>query len=170
MKPSFALSSIVALAALNACDRPTGPANDLSARVDANVVSGCYSVRANWRGETITGPTTITGPLSGDLIGTFTSDFDFSTIRITGSTMSLSGTGYWNITGGVLPAPVNFVTAIDNRNQLSDRPGSDATVFENVGRHRALSGVSVANLTYRGGTPPGGNFLVSLDLHGVVCP
>jgi hypothetical protein len=170
MKSSIALSSALVLAAMFACDRPTGPTVDLSARADASVVSGCYSVRANWRGETVTGPTTITGPLSGDLIGTFTSDFDFSTIRITGSTMSLSGNGYWNITGGVLPAPVSFVTAIDNRNQLSDRPGSDATVFENMGRHRALSGVSVANLTYHGGTVTDGTFLVSLDFHGVVCP
>ncbi len=170
MKPAVSISSILMLGTVFACDRPTGPAPDQSATASASVASGCYTVRANWQGETITGPTTVTGPLTGDLIGTFTSDFDFSTINLTGKTMSISGTGSWEITGGVLPSPGNFVTAVENRNQLSDRPESDATVIENLGRHRALSGVSVANLTYRGVTVVDPDFLVSLDFHGVVCP
>lgn len=152
-----------------ACDRPTGPEIfDLPASAVTNAVSGCYTVRFTWNG-TISGPTTVSGPLTGDLIGTLTTDLDFSTISVTGSTMSISGTGYWQITGGVLPAPLNFETAIENRNQLTDRPGSPATEVENMGRHSALSGVSHANLTYRGAV----DFLVQSgpvhDYHGVIC-
>jgi hypothetical protein len=168
MKHPFALCSALLLASAIGCDRTTALPNNLPTAPVANAVSGCYAVSFVWQG-TITG-TTVSGPLSGDLTGTLTTALDFSTIRITGSTMSISGTGTWEITGGVLPTPLSFETAIENRNQLSDRPGSPSTEFENLGRHRALSGVARANLTYFGtfnAVPTPGT---DHRYQGIICP
>ena len=78
----------------------------------------------------------------------------------------------WEITGGVL-GPLTFETTFDNRNIATDRPGSPADVFENTGKHRALSGVSKANLTYNGPAifdPASFSFVLDHHYNGVICP
>jgi hypothetical protein len=157
--------------AIPGCQVATEPRLPLgSEQVTSNLASGCYAVRATWTASP-SGPTTFTGTLTGDLEGTMTSDFDPNSLRFAGSTLSVSFTNYWTITGGVLPASVSFVTASDGLNHIVDRPGSPASFFESTGRHRAISGVGTANLS-------GSNKVdFSLDppalvgsLNGVICP
>jgi hypothetical protein len=153
------------------CDRVTEPAaGPLSERVNANEVSGCYAVHADWTASP-SGPTTFSGALSGDLVGTMTSDFDPSSLKFAGSTLAVSFTNYWTITAGVLPAPVSFVTSSDGLNHVVDRPGSPATYFESTGRHRAISGVQQANLTASNKV----DFSLAIPvlvgaISGVICP
>jgi hypothetical protein len=77
---------------------------------------------------------------------------------------------YWEITGGVLGAR-EFQTTFRNQDFVVDRPGSPGTLFENIGTHKAFSGVRKANLTYKGTfdllrpEQPGTH-----DYHGVICP
>ena len=78
-------------------------------------------------------------------------------------------TAQWSITGGIVPGLGDFETEADNKNILTVRPGSGANVWENLGKHRALSDVEKANLTYHGtltGPPPLGDW----DFQGVICP
>jgi hypothetical protein len=90
------------------------------------------------------------GVLSGDLEGTVTLLFDPGSFKFAGVTFANSGTAHWEISGGVLPGLGAFDTEFNNRNLLVDRPGSPATLFENIGTHRAAGGVDKANLTYKG--------------------
>jgi hypothetical protein len=153
------------------CQVATEPkSNMLSHRVESNLAPSCYAVRATWTASP-SGPTTFTGSLTGDLEGTMTSDFDPNSLKFAGSTLAVSFTNFWTITGGVLPASVSFVTASEGLNHLMDRPGSPATLFESTGRHRAISGVAKANLT---GTNTV-DFSLALPvlvgaLSGVICP
>lgn len=157
--------------AIPGCQVATEPRpHALSHQVEANLASGCYAVRATWTASP-SGPTTFTGSLTGDLEGTMTSDFDPNSLKFAGSTLAVSFTNYWTITGGVLPASVSFVTASEGLNHLTDRPGSPATFFESTGRHRALSGVATANLSASNEV----DFSLAVPLlvgtiHGVICP
>jgi hypothetical protein len=47
-------------------------------------------------------------------------------------------------------------------------PDSPATMFENIGRHRALSGVSQANLSYIGAFTAVPDHGVTRHRHGVI--
>ena len=170
MKFPKTLFQVVLIAIASACDRATGPSGDPPvAPPFANVASGCYTVSFGWNG-TPSGATTFTGSLTGDLQGTLTTDLDFSTIRITGSTMSVSGTGYWEITGGVVQSPLSFETTIANRNQLADRPGSPGTMFENIGTHSSTTGISKAYLAYTGTFTAIPSPETNHDYRGVICP
>lgn len=130
--------------------------------------SGCHTVKFKVLGWTPTPSVT------GDLVGTVVGDaMDFSTVKISGSTVSISGTRDWEITGGTVPGLAAFRTSVDNRNHISDRPGSPALLFENSGKHRALEGVEKANLTYNGTAlrdPNTGAFYLDHDFNGVICP
>ena len=123
--------------------------------------SGCYTVKFNVSGFFPAMAVT------GDLVGTheplFGDDFKW-----TGNTVANGGTAHWVITGGVL-GPITFDTTFDNRNILTDRPGSPATFFENTGKHRALDGVEKANLTYKG-TFDALIPAIDHDYQGVICP
>lgn len=132
----------------------------------------CYSVQflatAPW------GPTDLTFTLSGDLVGTYSTAFDPSTIKysgpmpfFSGGTMSIEGEGTWQITGGNVPGLSNFQTTFTNRNLLSAVAGSPPDVVENIGSHRATTGVSKANLAYKGAASQAS---VEHRYHGVICP
>lgn len=114
------------------------------------------------------GPFSFNGVATGDLEGTLTFEFDPSSVTLAGITISNSGTATWSITGGVIGS-VDFTTHFDNRNLAIDRPGSPGDVFENIGRHRALAGVEMANLNYHG------TFVISPtpearhDYRGAIC-
>jgi hypothetical protein len=116
-------------------------------------------------------PFSYDGDVSGDLEGSTTFAFDPGSLAFHGATLHNSGTADWTITNGLGSAPLSFKTAFDNMNHFVDRPGSPETLIENIGRHRALSGISQANLEYIG------SFNVALpvpaaelDFHGVICP
>ena len=125
--------------------------------------SGCATVRFTVAGVVFPDPIPVTGDLEGTFVGTFMGDQKFS-----GVTTANGGTVAWEITGGVL-GPLTFETTFDNRNISTDRPGSPAAVNENSGRHRALSGVQKANLTYAG-TFSAISFEIDHDYNGVICP
>ena len=139
-------------------------AGELVAALDGN--SGCTTVRFHVS-PSVTGLTTFAGPITGDLEGTAHFEFIGPT-TFTGVARSNGGTSTWNVTGGVL-GPLVFEAGFDNRNIDTDRPGSPATLFENTGRLRAISGVEKANLTYQGFFS-----LLTLtaehDYNGVICP
>jgi hypothetical protein len=169
---AFRVSPVLLLSlAIWGCGSVTEPsAKLLSGQANANDVSGCYSVHATWTASP-SGPTTFTGSLSGDLEGTMTSDFDPNSLKFAGSTLAVSFTNYWTITGGVLPAAISFVTSSDGLNHLMDRPGSPATYFESTGRHRATSGVDQANLT--GSNKVDFSLAIPVlvgTISGVICP
>jgi hypothetical protein len=132
----------------------------------------CYSVQfvasAPW------GPGDLTFALDGDLIGTFRTEFDPSTIKysgpmpfFSGGTMAIEGAGHWVVTGGIVPGLSAFRTSLTNRNLLSAVAGATPDVFENIGSHRAVTGVGKANLTYKGTASMAG---VEHRYHGVICP
>jgi hypothetical protein len=115
------------------------------------------------------GPATFTGAVTGDLDGTVTVTF-VGAPNVTGNTLVAPATASWTITGGVVPAPLAFVTEFDNRNMTSVRPGSPPTIIETLGAHRAVSGVGLANLHYDGVVTVGPSVVVNLDFRGVICP
>lgn len=129
--------------------------------------SGCYAVAF----ELVFTPISafaFEGTVTGDLEGTVTIQFDPSSVKFAGATISNSGTATWSITRGLL-GPADFTTSFDNRNLAAERPGSPAGVFENIGQHRALEGVRRANLNYHGvfavePTPAGKH-----EFRGVIC-
>jgi hypothetical protein len=123
--------------------------------------SGCATVQFNWS----TVPTS--GPVTGDLEGTVSYTFIGGT-KFAGATQKNGGTAHWDITGGVL-GPMTFETEFDNMNIAIDRPGSPGTLFENIGKHRATSGVTKANLHYAG-TFSLLTFMLDHDFQGVICP
>jgi hypothetical protein len=130
--------------------------------------SGCYTVKFNVAVSPV-GPGVHEGAITGDLVGTVRVQFDLSSVEFAGVTVSNVGIAHWVITGGIIPA-ITFDTAFENRNLLIDRPGSPATLFENIGRHRALEGVAKASLTYHGTfniVPTG---VTDHDYMGVICP
>jgi len=116
------------------------------------------------------GPFSGSATVSGDLEGTSTTEFDPGSITFAGVTIHNSGVTHWDITGGVVPGLGTFVTEFDNMNIAIDRPGSPGTLFENIGKHRAVDGVAKANLRYRGTfdlvpSPHGEH-----HYQGVICP
>ena len=169
-RPCRLFSIALLSAAIPGCQVVTEPnSHMLFQQVESNMASGCYSVRATWTASP-SGPTTFTGSLTGDLEGTMTSDFDQNSLKFAGSTLAVSFTNYWTITGGVLPASVSFVTASEGLNHLMDRPGSPASFFESTGQHRAISGVAKANLS--GSNKVDFSLAVPVlvgTLHGVIC-
>ena len=132
----------------------------------------CYSVQ--FVASSPWGPGNLTFSLTGDLVGTYRTEFDPSTIKysgpmppFSGGTYVLDGMGAWVITGGVVPGLSTFRTTFTNRNLVSAVAGSTPDVFENIGSHRADTGVSKANLTYKGTASMAG--AVHRD-QGVICP
>lgn len=89
--------------------------------------------------------------VSGHLVGTGESFFYIpDSLRFAGVTIKNAGETHWHITGGVVPGLGEFKTSFDSKNTNTDRPGSPAYVFENIGKHRAMEGVQRANLHYKG--------------------
>lgn len=133
----------------------------------------CYSVQfvASAPGA----PGNLTFSLTGDLVGSMTTEFDPSTYKysgpmppFSGGTEVLDAMGAWVITGGVVPGLSTFRTTFTNRNLLSAVAGSTPDVYENIGSHRADSGVSKANLTYKGTFSIAGGCVHRYQ--GVICP
>jgi hypothetical protein len=156
---------------LAACADATAPRSPRAPVAPQRAVaghSGCYTVAFNVT-ATLMGPLGATGVVTGDLEGTQTIEFDGSSVGFAGKTVSISGTATWTITGGVVPAPLSFTTTFDNRNLLVDRPGSPATLFENIGTHRALAGVAMANLNYQGTFTLVPAPVADHDYRGVLC-
>ena len=134
--------------------------------------SGCYTVQFRVLATLASSiePVTFSGEVTGDIEGAVIIEFDGSSITYAGATNSNSGTATWTITGGVVQAPLAFTTAFENRNLFVDRPGSPATLFENLGRHRAASGVEMASLTYQGTFTLVPAPLADHTYRGVICP
>ena len=170
-------AGLVALVAFGCSDPPTtstalndaAVAPEFTPNFDA--ASGCVTPRFNAM-LVPTAPHTFGGPVTGDLEGTMelVFDEDFPT-KIAGVTIFTSGgIANWDITGGIL-GPLTFQTTFEQRNHM-DAPPAFGTVFENLGSHRALTGVAKANLTYKGtfdvlASPAP---LADHDYHGVICP
>ena len=131
--------------------------------------SECSTVRFHTHIVPAESPFIYHGVISGDLQGSVTLVFDAGSLEFHGATLHNSGTAQWGITSGLGSALTLFSTAFDNMNQFVDRPGSPETVIENSGRHRALSGLSRANLEYTGEFNALPSPTVELDFHGVVC-
>lgn len=152
--------------------KPTGitPAalspNSLHDAVQAGA-SGCYTVKFNVAASPIA-PGILEGVVTGDLQGTVQMQFDLGSVEFAGVTQSNSGTAHWVITAGDIPG-ITFDTTFENRNLVIDRPGSPATLFENHGRHRAIGGVAVANLTYHGTFTLVPTAITDHDYLGVIC-
>jgi len=160
------LSRYLPLFFLAASSAWTGNANQTSPRLGAST-SNCYAVAFEFVFTPISA-FSFEGTVTGDLEGTVTIQFDPSSVKFSGATISNAGTATWSITGGLL-GPADFTTSFDNRNLAADRPGSPAGVFENIGQHRVLNGVQRANLNYHGvfavePTPAGKH-----EFRGVIC-
>ena len=147
---------LASLASVAACTEgpdgaspPPPQATDASAQTLSVEASGCATPKFTVH-LVPTSDFSFDGVLSGDLVGTVTLLFDPGSIKFTGETLSNSGTAHWVISGGTVPGLGVFDTGFKNRNQFADRPGSPATLFENIGSHRAVGGVDKANLTYKG--------------------
>lgn len=129
-------------------------------------VAGCYTPKFTVSPVPI-GVGLFAGTITGDIQGTVMLTF-VGPVTFRGATIANGGTAHWEITGGVIPGIVSFDTVFENRNLESDRPGSPAWLFENIGRHRAVDGVGKANLAYTG------TFDVSIpagdhEYQGVIC-
>jgi hypothetical protein len=131
--------------------------------------SGCYTVQFNVA-FVPTGALGGQGVLTGDVNGTVGIQFEAASIQFAGATFSNSGTATWSITSGIIPGPLTFLTVFENMNVLIDRPGSPPTLFENIGRHRAVTGVETANLHYTGTFTLVPSPLGDHDYQGVICP
>ena len=135
---------------------------------DLSAASGCYTVKFNQVGGPTSVPWIFEGQITGDLEGSATWEFDPTVPpRVTGVTNTLSGVMHWDITGGIVPELGQFDTEFQHRNHVIDTRNSPATVYENLGTHRALNGVEIANLHYKG------TFVAhhgDWDYHGVICP
>lgn len=131
--------------------------------------AGCHAVKFNVAVSPIM-PGTHQGVMTGDVQGTVRVQFDLASVEFAGITISNSGTAHWVVTGGTVPGLGAFDTTFDNRNLVIDRPGSPATLFENIGRHRALGGVDTANLTYHGTFSTVPSPRTDHDYQGVICP
>jgi hypothetical protein len=164
----LSLSLIIFMLPACAFEESLNPA-PLPGVASLNVTSGCFAVNARLLGAP-SGPWSFAGILTGDLEGTLTIDFDPGSLRFAGVTIKNGGTAHWAITGGVLPAPVTFETAFENKNLAVDRPGSPALVFENIGKHRDVSGVAEANLHYQGSFAVVPALQVDHRYQGVICP
>jgi hypothetical protein len=70
----------------------------------------------------------------------------------------------------IVPGAGSFDTQFDNKNFFVDRPGSPASVIENLGTHRAMGGVSKANLGYNGAFNASPEPVAAHDFHGVIRP
>jgi hypothetical protein len=152
--------------------QPTGitPAVVSPSSPDAAVqagASGCYTVKFNVAASPLA-PGVWEGVLTGDVQGTVHVQFDLTSVEFAGVTVSNSGTAHWVITGGTVP-PITFDTTFDNRNLRVDRPGSPATLTENIGTHRASGGVAKANLTYHGTFTTVPTRVTDHDYLGVIC-
>ena len=155
---------------LAACaDRPAAP-NLLAPSVDLAGKSGCYTVAFHLKVDPVPDGWSFNAVLTGDLQGTAVIDFDPASLKFAGITLANEGIQTWNVSGGVLPAPMTFRTSFDNRNFFSDRPGSPAGTIENLGTHEALSGVRIANLNYGGAFTSVPTPQVNHDYRGVICP
>jgi hypothetical protein len=175
LRSSFLVT--VAVAHLAACDStqtttPTPvPAPDLAMTPSLTAEPGCYGVRFDLLFH---GPEFAGDLVGGDLEGWV----DIELLRFTdptGRTNTAIFEFTWHITGGVIPELIDqsFVTEIDNRNLNAVPPPT--LLGTAVGRHRVVSGIERANLTYT----PGEAEVVSLDpfafenlLHhrGAICP
>jgi len=175
------LSLILLAAVTSACSgqaRPTPAApSGVPWPAAAQTSAGCYSVQFQAVRVAMSAGTSAFD-LSGDLEGTLRVTFDLGSIKYSGpppvyagGTMALEGVGVWTIDGGTVPGLTTFQTTLRNRNFISDRPGSPAYIAENLGTHRAASGVVLANLSYKGTSdssvvPPS----VVHAYWGVICP
>ena len=161
----------LAVAALSACGQfPTERASRSAAPTFLADRSACTVVNFTVHLTPTAEPFHLVGQVNGDLEGTVSFAFDPGSIAFHGATVHNSGTAHWTITGGTVSGLGSFDTAFDNLNHLTDRPGSPATLFENTGTHRAISGVSMANLTYKGTFDGGSTLSGTHEYHGVICP
>ena len=160
------VGTIVLVVFAYACSGPTPTAPEMApapvsgAFVGSEGASGCRTVKFNVSG--FFPIFSVTGDLEGTTALLFAGDLKF-----TGNTIANGGIAHWTITSSVL-GPMTFETAFDNRNIMTDRPGSSGTFFENTGKHRALAGVDKAKLTYHGTFDeliPAADH----DYHGVIC-
>jgi len=132
--------------------------------------SDCHAVKFNVSGDPGGSGFVVLGEVSGDLAGTVTMTFDPDSVKFAGVTIKVGGVAQWDVTDGVVPGLVEFETSFDNKNLATDRPGSPAWVFENIGTHRALTGVQKANLHYSGISDFAEPRAFSHDYQGVICP
>jgi len=155
---------------LAACADRATTSSPLAPSLSVSANSGCYAVAFHFKIDPVPDGWSYIAVLTGDLVGTAAVDFDPNSVTFAGITLANNGTQTWNVSGGVLPAPVTFRTSFDNRNFFSDRAGSPAGTVENIGTHRVLSGVRVANLSYHGAFTSDPAPQVNEDYRGVICP
>jgi hypothetical protein len=164
---------LLLIAGVAACRDGSGPQPlDITGALSPNLPaqsSACYTPRFHVLAVP-TGPTSFEGLVTGDLEGTVSLEFDASSVKFAGATVAISGKSHWSITGGVIPGLVTFDTEFENRNIEVDRPGSPATLFENIGTHRAVARVERANLSYRGTFTTVPSPRADHEYHGVICP
>lgn len=147
----------------------TGALAPMGPRLASGGNSGCYTVQFNSK-SVPTAPLTFAGPVTGDLVGSATFTIDPSTLKTLSHTVSFDVDAVWVITGGIIPNLTGFQTRGQGIRAINvDRPGSSADVAENVGTHRAVSGVQKANLSFRG-TFSNIDGTADHDYHGVICP
>ncbi|NGP75061.1 hypothetical protein G3570_00335 [Balneolaceae bacterium YR4-1] len=173
LKPIFTIPLFFFIAlGLAACQEVTPTADSDSKEAikapyatNGELTSGCYTVSFNVVFQE--GPAGAEGVVSGDLEGTSTFRVE-SNIKMRGNTWYWVGSADWDITGGSIPGLNTFSTTIENRNITTDRPGSPAIIFENMGRMHDLSGVHKAKLTYKG-TFDIPTLTGDWDFRGVIC-
>lgn len=165
-------SVLLGLALLGCSDRslPHEPSFSAANRSSSPVEApGCYSVYFHQRATPIA-PFTFQSVISGDIVGTQVTTFDPGSLDFHGATLHNEGTAHWAITGGIVPGLGSFDTEFDNMNFFVDRPGSPASVIENIGRHRATGGVRKANFEYDGEFSALPEPVANHDFRGVICP
>jgi hypothetical protein len=163
-------SAVAVTALFAACSDPMEPRGRLAvAPTLASVAgSGCQSVTFHVSAPQ-GGPFDSPGTVTGDLAGTAHFVFEPGSLKFAGHHVFVSGTATWDVVGSGSLGHLVFTTDIDNRNYLSDTRPSPLSVFENIGTHRVRSGVTRANLHYRG-TFDGMTMIAEHDYRGVICP
>ena len=129
----------------------------------------CYPVRFHQRATPLA-PFVFLSELTGDIEGTEIVTFDPNSLDFHGVTLHNAGTAHWSITRSIVPGLGSFDTEFDNKNFFVDRPGSPASVIENIGTHRATGGVRAANLEYKGAFTASPEPAAEHDFRGVICP
>lgn len=162
--PRFPVLAVLVAGACGVSDTPLAPA-DVEGAPELSVASDCHAVQFNVSGPlTVIRPGVVEVPVQGDISGIVRFTFDLSSPRFEGATAHNRGVADWTVSG--IPGLTSFATEFENHAIWMDRPGSSGNVFENTGRHRAIGGVTKANLHYSGTSGVNGP---NWDHSGVIC-
>jgi hypothetical protein len=129
--------------------------------------SGCHTVSGSIRQVGVF--PTFTGTVSGDIVGTVSTQLDPAQQESHGNATFSAGEQTWQVTGGSVLDLIGQNVALALQTEVVF---AQPTIGTNNTRARVVAGAKRGHLTYHGALyivlpPP---FVAEVDYHGVVCP